>query len=132
LEIVMSKDTGINVKVPYKIVLYFAQQDIFEFHNFDDDVLAVAGLNTPRKIRAFARELAKDPQYRKNLSSRLSKRIEETGVIGGLPNKVKLYKNKLNQLEEIQAKRNEDNAVRLQLLDAIEILNSKGYDVVLK
>jgi len=39
----MSKDTGINVKVPYKIVLYFAQQDIFEFHNFDDDVLAVAG-----------------------------------------------------------------------------------------
>ena len=136
------KQLGFTINVSGKLVLQIAQEKAHLLKtSYDEEVLFAAGLGTTKKLNAFAKELAKDPQFRKHLSVYLSDKLKQISTLDILSHKapkVKLYDRKIAQLQQLeieledelsQQRKEEEN---YELLDDIDLLNSKGYDVVLK
>jgi len=131
------KDFDLTLTIPGKVVRRIAENQVDALiDQFHQDDLEQVGLGTDRKINAFAKKLAADPIFRKQLT----KTIQETArmdlvVDFHLHHTSKVYteiRKLLWQIAEKRLKEEDSKKEKDPLSEAIDLLNERGYDVVRK
>jgi|APFre7841882654_1041346.scaffolds.fasta_scaffold58509_4 hypothetical protein len=129
------KDFDLTLTIPGKVVRRIAENQVDALiDQFHQDDLEQVGLGTDRKINAFAKKLAADPIFRKQIT----RSIQETAridLVVDFHHTSKVYteiRKLLRQIVEKRLKEEDAKKEKDELSEAIDLLNERGYDVVRK